>query len=65
MIKRGDEFLHRSYTDPDAGNRPLRCRVTRFQSGTVYYRTVYADGRLGACYHFDQTDAARYIGERL
>lgn len=45
VAKIGMEFTHARLLN--AGNSPLRCRITAIRNGRVYWRQVMPDGTLG------------------
>lgn len=55
----GMEFIHASWLDEN--NEPLRCRVTAIRRGSVYWRGVYADGRLGGSTFCDLAEFPKRI----
>ena len=55
----GMEFIHASWLDENY--EPLRCRVTAIRRGGVYWRGVYADGRLGGSTFCDLAEFPKRI----
>ena len=60
MLIRGQCFTHRFWTDGSTGE-PLRCVVTAFRYGRVYYRPKYSNGTLGKPAYFPENEWSKYV----
>lgn len=68
--KVGDYFEHSQWLDPDRGNRPLICKITKIERGLLYYRGFYGtdrDGRdvFGAPGYFPFASVPIYVAKVL